>query len=146
MRSVLSDRPDLSREQLQRTRELMDSSAIDSLVTDYEQLVPMIELPDDTDRHVVAAAIKCGASAIVTFNLTDFPDSALESHELEAIDPDEFVLQQFHLSRASVIDSARTHRLRLRRPPKSVQEYLTTLEQQRLPRTVSMLREYDDLI
>ena len=53
MRSVLSDRPDLSREQLQRTRELMDSSAIDSLVTDYEQLVPMIELP----RGICATAV-----------------------------------------------------------------------------------------
>jgi len=35
----------------------------DCLVTGYESLVDNIELPDPDDRHVVAAAIRCGAQA-----------------------------------------------------------------------------------
>jgi hypothetical protein len=43
------------------------------LYTGYESLIPSLSLPDKNDRHVLAAAIRCQASAIVTFNLKDFP-------------------------------------------------------------------------
>jgi len=52
----------------------------DCVVSDFEYMISSISLPDPDDRHVVAAAIHCGASLIVTFNLKDFPDSAL-THE-----------------------------------------------------------------
>jgi hypothetical protein len=48
-------------------------------VTGYESLIDMIELPDRDDRHVLAAAIRCDASVIVTLNLGDFPSQALGS-------------------------------------------------------------------
>jgi hypothetical protein len=66
MRNVLANRPDLSREQLERTRALMDAHVRDCLVTGFEHLIPVIDLPDPDDRHVVAAAVHCGASLIVT--------------------------------------------------------------------------------
>ena len=50
----------------------MNGNVRDCLVSGYETLIPSIELPDPDDRHVVAAAIHCGASLIVTFNLKDF--------------------------------------------------------------------------
>lgn len=124
----------------------MNEAVLDSLVTGYEQFVSVLDLPDDDDRHVVAAAIKCGASAIVTFNLKDFPAESLAPHDLEAIDPDDFIVQQFHLSSAKVTNSAEKHRRRLQNPSKSVDEYLSTLEQQGLPRSVALLREYRQLI
>ena len=40
MRSVLESRPDLSRERLQRTRDLMDAHVRDCLVAGYEELIP----------------------------------------------------------------------------------------------------------
>lgn len=46
-------------------------------VTDYQALIPSLSLPDPDDRHVLAAAIAGKAPVIVTWNLKDFPASAL---------------------------------------------------------------------
>lgn len=56
--SLLANRPDLTREKLERTRRLMDQHAGDALVTGYEHLISGLQLPDPNDRHVVAAAIR----------------------------------------------------------------------------------------
>lgn len=45
----------------------------DAGVVGWEPLVDGLTLPDANDRHVVAAAMRGGAQAVVTFNLTDFP-------------------------------------------------------------------------
>ena len=63
----------------------------DSLVTGYEALIESLSLPDPDDRHVLAAAIHSKAEIIVTFNLTDFPVSALASYGIEAEHPDVFI-------------------------------------------------------
>jgi len=39
-RNLLINRPDLTRAQLERTRQLMDKAAPDALVTGYEHLIP----------------------------------------------------------------------------------------------------------
>ncbi len=88
--NLLNQRPDLSRLQLERTRDLMNTHVLDALVEDYEKLVTQISLPDPHDRHVLAAAIKAEASLIVTFNLKDFPTKALQQYAVQAIHPDDF--------------------------------------------------------
>jgi hypothetical protein len=60
-RNVLEDRPDLSAAQISRTRALMDAHVDGALVTDFEDLIPTLNLPDPDDRHVLAAAIRSGA-------------------------------------------------------------------------------------
>jgi len=50
----------------------------DALVTGWEELQSGIRLPDQDDRHVVAAAIRGGADGIITANVKDFPAAALE--------------------------------------------------------------------
>lgn len=89
-RNVLKNRPDLTSAQLDRTVELMNRAVPDCLVKDYEPLVKGLDLPDEDDRHVLAAAIKCGASVIVTYNLRDFPAEILKCFEIEALHPDVF--------------------------------------------------------
>ena len=84
IRSVLERRTDLKPEQLARTRELMDASIHDCLVTGHEGLVEQLKLPDPHDRHVLAAAIRCQAGVIVTYNLSDFPPVALDPHGIAA--------------------------------------------------------------
>jgi predicted nucleic acid-binding protein len=66
--AVLRNRPDLSKAQLERTRSLMNAHVRDALVDGYQTLIPALELPDPDDRHVLAAAVQCGADLIVTFN------------------------------------------------------------------------------
>ena len=146
MRNVLKDRPDLKREQLQRTRELMNAHVRDSLVTGYEALVDGLELPDPDDRHVLAAAIRTRASVIVTFNLKDFPNEVLEPFGIEAQHPDEFLTHVLDLAPGGVCAAVKHQRAALKNPPKSVEELLTTLEQQQLPETVARLREFAELL
>ena len=51
---------------------------------------------DPADRHVVAAAVKCGAEAIITFNLKHFPEAALDPWDIEVQHPDEFLVDLYH--------------------------------------------------
>jgi hypothetical protein len=146
IRSVLKDRPDLTPEQLKRTRSLMDAHVLDCLVTGYEDLIEGLTLPDPDDRHVLAAAIRASASVIVTFNLDDFPGEYLERFGIEPQHPDEFITHLIDLSAAAVCAAAKRHRASLKNPPKTVDEYLGTLANLQLPETVSRLREFGELI
>ncbi len=144
--SLLKDRPDLKPENLQRTRELMDRSAGDCLVTGFEDLIPSIHLPDENDRHVLAAAIRAGADIIVTFNQKHFPVANLKRYGIESLHPDEFLSFQIDLAPGIVCTAAKRHRANLKKNPKTVNEYLATLEAQGLVQTVSELRNYSELL
>ena len=91
MRSVLVDRPDLTRGQLERTKSQMNTHVHDALVEGYESLIAGLTLPDPDDRHVLAAAIHARAGVIVTFNLKDFPEEVLAPYGQQAQHPDNFV-------------------------------------------------------
>src|SRR4051812_27882011 len=145
-RNVLANRPDIRPESLARCRELMDRHVPDCLVVGYEALIPTLALPDPDDRHVLAAAIHAQAEVIVTFNLRDFPASVLGGFGVEAIDPDEFIVRLWDEQAAGVLAAAKLQRASLKRPPKTVAEYLATLEQCRLTETVARLRSHEDQI
>lgn len=142
MKNVLAARQDLTRDQLERTRNLMNSSVRDCLVTGYEFLIPTLQLPDDNDHHVLAAAIRSQSSVILTFNLKDFPADELEKFDVEALHPDEFISDLIDLNPARVLAAVARHRQSLKNPPKTTDEYLDTLLQQGLPETVSQLRQW----
>lgn len=141
-RSVLRDRADLTPEQLNRTSDLMDKAIPDALVTGHEALAESLRLPDAGDRHVLAAAIRCGASVIVTFNEKDFPSEALEPFGIEAQHPDLFIDNLFDLDPAAVVTAAQRQRGQLRRPPMSVDAYLDVLLGQGLAQTTQALSSY----
>jgi predicted nucleic acid-binding protein len=144
--AVLKNRPDLTRAQLERTRDQMNTHARDALVTDFEQLIDVLDLPDPGDRHVLAAAIKGRADLIVTVNLKDFPAKKLDRWGIEAQHPDEFLTHQFHLSQPVFLQAVKTVRLRLKNPPKSVEDYLDTLRIQGLLTTVKAIELFDQFI
>ena len=66
----------------------MDLALPDGLVTGHETLIAGLTLPDADDRHVLAAAMRCNACVIVTFNEKDFPEAALAPYGIEAQHPD----------------------------------------------------------
>lgn len=146
IRNVLKDRPDLTVEQLSRTRALMDRSVRDGLVTEFEGLIPALALPDADDRHVLAAAIRARADVIVTFNLGDFPAADLARYGVEAQHPDAFVVHLLSLDEARVLSSIKAVRARLRKPSMTAEDYLAMLERQTLPQAVAWLRPFVDLI
>lgn len=146
MRSLLKNRPDLSKEKVQKIREKMDLHVRDGLVEGYEELIEGLTLPDPDDRHILAAAIRANAQTIVTFNLSDFPKHVTAKYEVDVQHPDEFLRHLIDLSPAKVIETVRETRLGLNNPPKTTVEYLSILEQQSLPRTVAYLKEYEKMI
>jgi predicted nucleic acid-binding protein len=97
IRNLLLNRTDLNRSQLDRTKYLMNQAVADCLVRDYDDLIKGLTLPDDDDRHVLAAAIHSECDAIITFNLKDFPPDYLAKFNIELLHPDEFVHHQFGL-------------------------------------------------
>jgi len=142
---VLRDRHDLA-DKLPRTRALMDQAVPDALVTDYEDLIDSLTLPDPDDRHVLAAAIRAGAQAIITFNLKDFPKAALDRYDIEAMDPDTFVEHQFYLGQDRVLRAAKGQRASLTNPSKTIEEFLDTLASVGLVKTASLLKPFGDFL
>ncbi len=140
--AVLRNRPDLSRAQLERTRSLMNAHVRDALVEGHQPLIPALKCPDPDDRHVLAAAIKCGADLILTFNLDDFPEQTLASYGIGVCHPDLFLVDQLNLDPERVCMAMRQHRSSLKNPPKTVEEYLATLEEQGLSRFSQAVRPY----
>jgi hypothetical protein len=140
-RNILANRPELKPEALERTRELMTRAVPDCIVTGYEELIDGLLLPDPHDRHVLAAAIRAGAQAIVTFNLADFPAARLGPYNIEAKHPDDFVMDTIDLSPGRVAKVIAEQSAALKSPPRTVPDLLDTLRDQGLVRSVAKLGE-----
>jgi hypothetical protein len=141
-RNLRLNRPDLRADQIDRTSALMDQAIPDALVSGHEGLIAGLNLPDPDDRHVLAAAIRCGASVIVTFNEKDFPQAALSPYGVEAQHPDLFIDNLFDLDAAAIVTAAQKQRAQLKNPPLDVDRYLDVLLRQGLVQTVKALSTY----
>jgi predicted nucleic acid-binding protein len=141
IRNVRENNPNIPEDKLIKTRDLMNAHVRDALVTGYEPLIPSLSLPDENDRHVLAAAIRCQASTIVTFNLKDFPPEALLPWHIDAQHPDEFISNLIDLHPIPVFLAAEKTRQRLKNPAMDFEEYLEMLFRQQLSQSTSMLRD-----
>jgi predicted nucleic acid-binding protein len=146
MRNVLNNNPHISKTRLERTRLLMDGAVRDCLVTGHEGLIDSLVLPDPDDRHVLAAAIQGEAEIIVTFNLADFPPDQLAEYNIKAVHPDEFFSNLFDSAVDDFCMAVIQQRQGLKNPPKSVDEFLTTLASVGLTQTATRLRDRADRI
>jgi predicted nucleic acid-binding protein len=147
VRHLLLQRPDLKQEDLQRTCTLMSRAIPDSLVTGWEPIEQNISgLPDPDDRHVVAAALRGHADAVVTFNLKDFPAEVMDAMQIEVQHPDDFLLNQLDLAPIPALKAIKAMRARLRKPPIEATDLVTMLEKLQLPLSAARLREFSDLI
>ncbi|MGH9960177.1 MAG: PIN domain-containing protein [Pyrinomonadaceae bacterium] len=139
-RNIHKDRPDRPPEKLARTRDLMVQAVPDCLVTGYEGLIAGLKLPDPDDRHILAAAIRANAQAIITFNLKDFPENVLVEYDIEAKHPDDFVVETIDLAQGAVVQTITEQVARLKAPPVTIPQLLDTLREQRLVQSVARLR------
>ena len=89
----------------------------DALVENYEPLINTLVLPDEKDKHVLAAAIKTNASLIVTNNLKDFPKDYLSSFGLSAKCADDFFTDIIDLNHETSIKAFRDLVLNKKNPP-----------------------------
>ncbi|MDQ0469799.1 hypothetical protein QO011_002815 [Labrys wisconsinensis] len=124
----------------------MDAHVRDAVVSGYEPLIETLVLPDPDDRHVLAAAIRAGASVIITYNLRDFPKAALDPFSIEAQHPDAFIAHLFDVAPEQVVAAARRQRASLKHPPKTVDDYLDVLLRAELVQTTSHLRQMAELL
>jgi predicted nucleic acid-binding protein len=140
LRALGENRPDVSPDKLGRLRELMNGAVRDCLISDYEPLIEGLKLPDLDDRHVLAAAIKCGAEVIVTANLRHFPADDLAQWDVEAKSPDGFVLDQVGINGQAVAACVQQIADSRTRPPQNIEDVLSQLERGGLVESIAALR------
>lgn len=143
--ALVKKRPELER-RLARTAQQLNDAVPDCLVTGYEHLTERLTLPDRNDRHVLAAAIRCGAQAVVTTNLKDFPEAALAEFEIFAQHPDEFIMDLADLEPAIVTTVAKQQRAALKNPSFEPEQFVDRLRRQGLPAVAAFLQDEIELI
>ena len=132
--------PDIDPSRVHRRAQLMSATFEDANVTGWEQVSAGLDLPDDNDRHVLAAAIVGGAQAIVTANLKDFPVEQLSPRHIEARHPDEFLLDQLDLFPSRVLEVLGEQAADLTRPPMDLAGLLNSLARCNVPNFVEAVR------
>lgn len=95
-------------------------------VEGYEDLIASLKC-EEKDRHVLAAAIRCSASQIVTCNLQDFPEAALTPYGIEAISPDNFLLNVLTLCPKETAMVLQEQAADLKRPSLAIDDVLSAL-------------------
>lgn len=138
--AVNEKRPDIAVTQLQRVAAQMDRAIPGCLVTGYESLIPALSLPDERDRHVLAAAIVGHADCIVTFNEKDFPPQVLAPYGIHTCHPDRFLLEADGLDDGILIDAAHADLAHYKNPILTVDEYIGRLRLAGLPETAEYLQ------
>lgn len=130
-----------SEEQAQRLiRTITNVFPLALVVADYQSLIPNMR-NQIKDRHVLAAAITCGAQVIVTNNLRDFPNEALKPHQIIAQSPDAFLIQLYQRDAALMAQVLRTQAAELRNPPLTTRQILDILAKT-APTFATLMRDY----
>jgi PIN domain len=138
-RNLLRNRSDLTKKQIQRTRDCMDEFFPQAVVKVEKQFVDSLYLRDRTDIHVLATAIAAKARFIVTYNLKDFPRAHLLEHGVHAIHPDvlctALIVDNQYLALESFMNQVR----RLQQPPISEEKVIEALARCQLKQTATLL-------
>ena len=131
--AILDVHPDEDPGRVDARLRSMNEAFEDACVQNWEPLVEGLALPDDNDRHVLAAAIRGNAGAIITNNVRDFPSHELDKYGLHAVTPDEFLLDQLDLAPATVVNAVGQQAADTRRPQLTVDNVLDALSRASAP-------------
>jgi phosphoglycolate phosphatase-like HAD superfamily hydrolase len=109
----------------------------DAMVQGYEHLIEAMESPDPDDRHVLAAAVRAGASGIVTANTADFAAEFAASHDLLILHPDQFLLDLLDMAPGIVLRALEQQSADYTNPVRTVPEILDALSKSGTPEFAS---------
>ncbi len=109
-------RKGVQEEEVMRRIRNANAAFPDAMVENYTGLIEGLQLPDERDRHVLAAAIKTNANIIVTNNLKDFPADYLASFGLTAKKTDDFLTDVIDLNPNQAVNAFRELILNKRNP------------------------------
>jgi predicted nucleic acid-binding protein len=116
---------DISPSGARRRISQMNRAFDSAMVEGFEKLIPIMA-NHPKDRHVLAAAVHCGASIIVTANIADFPPTSLTQHGITATHPDQFLLKLLESDPETVIGVLREQRNAYANPAFSVSDFHNT--------------------
>ncbi len=136
-----TNRPDLNPARIDARKSAMDAAVYDALVTDFDHLIPSLQLPDASDRHILAAAMVARATCIVTFDLKHFPPAMLTVHGIIATDPDAFLSDLLAFDPDEFLKCVREVLRRMKNPRRTFDEYLAQLTRARLPKLAKALAD-----
>ena len=141
--NLLEQKPHLE-PSVRSQRQAMHEHFPEALVTGYDPLITKFALPDADDRHVLAAAIRCGAQYIVTDNLADFPTEVLAQFDIEAIDADGFLSATFDFYPSEALSVLRSLREVYSNPSFTPSGFVRDLTAKGLPRLAAQIEEHRD--
>lgn len=139
-RSLLLRKPQLQ-DNIERTLALIRAAFPECWVDEHEDPIELPPLPDPDDRHVLAAAIRCGAVHIVTNNLKDFPAAPLAACGITAISPDDFAADAIARHPEAALGALQVMRRRYANPPMSRPDLLVALTRSGFIRTTALMRQ-----
>jgi predicted nucleic acid-binding protein len=130
----------ITEQQVEHRLRMMRAAFPDAEVEGYEDLIAGMT-NHEKDRHVLAAAVRANAEVIVTFNMKDFPESALKPFDVSAVHPDDFLLDLYPAVVLSCLEE-QVNRYARRSGPMSVSELMRPLERAGVPRFADEVRRH----
>jgi len=132
-------RKNVSEDEIKKRIGWANQAFPEAMVENYEILIDSLILPDEKDRHVLAAAIKTNANIIVTNNLKDFPNQYLNTFGLSAKSADDFLTETIDLNPSVAVNSFRKLVMNRRNPDLDEYEVLDCLRRNGLNDTAHYL-------
>lgn len=123
-----------------RLQSRMEIAFPEGCVSGWEAYKTTVELPDESDRHVLAAAIKCDAAVIVTENIRDFPAETLGVSAIQPMTTDAFVADLIDLDQAMATRIIERMRQDFRNPPYTFGDLLDRMTEIGLTESAAILR------
>lgn len=131
IKHLSTDRPDVDVDSI---RENMKKAFEDAMVDGYQDLIDGLTLTDKDDRHVLAATIVSRSDVIVTYNLADFDEQELLKYNIEAVHPDDFIVNLIDLDEGKAKTAFEKMVGRRKNPPVDASELLKRMKKADLPK------------
>lgn len=138
--AVRAVHPDLDEGLIERRIRYMAEGFPGVSVGEFETIESALVLPDSDDRHVLAAAIRARADAIVTANVRDFPVEITAGFDVEVIHPDQFLMSQLDMRSRTVMEVLTAQAGAAKNPRLSLEDVLNSLVRAGVPQFVDEVR------